>query len=672
MDRLMGKISRHFIDQDLDTAINFALEKVGENAIAHRSYIIHYSHDLTQFQITHEWCTPGIAPLKPDFQQHSVEPHSWLHQQLLNGNILQIDRIADLPPNTVTQKAQLEYLSIQSLLHVPIIHSHQLVGCIGLHTIHTPKIWTKEDIKLLQLVGEIIAISQARHQAEIALQQALHAAEAASRAKTEFLSKMSHELRTPLNAILGFSQVMVRDNSLTREQREHLGIINRSGEHLLALINDILSMAKIEAGQATLNETCFDLYQTLSAIEEMLRLKASSKGLQFKIERTPDVPQYIQSDEVKLRQVLINLLGNAVKFTQEGSVSLKVSRGVPAEQLSITNDRFHPPRAVQPTTVFMPVGLYNQQPTIITFEIEDTGPGIDAMELDLLFKPFMQTQTGRQSMKGTGLGLTISRQFIKLMGGDITLASTLGKGTIFTFDIQVSLATTTESQTPSQQRVIGLAPNQPNYRILIVEDILENRQLLVELLESVGFEVCEAVNGEEGIALWQSWQPHLIFMDIFMPVIDGYEATKQIRQLSRDNPNQSQYPIIIALTAGAFEEQRDTILSAGCDDFIHKPFREEILWQKIAEYLELKYLYEEDLQPTSCQILPPTLALTPENLQVMPREWVKQFHQAALCLDDQMLMELIQQIPPHQEPLANALTDLVRNFCLDIIIDLVS
>jgi signal transduction histidine kinase/CheY-like chemotaxis protein len=443
-------------------------------------------------------------------------------------------------------------LGLKSMLAIRTSYQGKPNGAMGIHQYDRFRHWTEDEIELLELVAAQvgIAIAQAnlleqetQQRRELAaqnhaLEKAKLEAEAANRAKSQFLSKMSHELRTPLNAILGFTQVMAHDDSLTKEQKEHLGIINRSGEHLLELINEILSMAKIEAGQVTLNENCFDLYRLLDSIEDMLRLKANSKGLELIFERSLDLPQYIRTDESKLRQVLINLVENAIKFTQTGSVTLRVRGG--------------------DGSPYPPILPSSSAQSRITFEVEDTGPGIASDELCTLFNPFVQTQIGRQSMEGTGLGLAISRQFVRMMGGEITVSTQLGRGTIFTFDIQVDLATKADEEAIAiRRRIIGLEPNQPTYRILVVEDALENRQLLLKLLKPLGFEVREAANGQEAIALWESWSPHLIFMDILMPVIDGYEATQQIKR----TPN-GHNTVIIALTASAFEEQREDILRA--------------------------------------------------------------------------------------------------------------
>ncbi|MEO1800864.1 MAG: response regulator [Cyanobacteria bacterium J06629_2] len=418
-----------------------------------------------------------------------------------------------------------------------------------------------------QIYTAILRDISDRKEVEADLQRAKEAAESANRAKSEFLANMSHELRTPLNAILGFTQLMTRDSSLKASQQEHLSIVGRSGEHLLDLINDILTMSKIEAGLITLNENSFDLYWLLDSLEEMLRLRAESKGLQLVFEIDPEVPQYINSDESKLRQVLINLLGNGIKFTQVGLVKLRV--GIKGEP---SNSEFN-----------------------LQFEVEDTGAGIALEEIDKLFQAFGQTDTGRKSQEGTGLGLSISRQFVRLLSGDITIGSTLNRGTLVSFDIQATLAEATDIPSKgSPKRVIGLAPDQPEYRILVVEDKLASRQLLVKLLESVGFSVREAENGQQAIAEWQSWSPHLIWMDMRMPVMDGYEATQRIKETT-----EGQNTKILALTASAFEEEKAIILSAGCDDFVRKPFKEEVLFDKMTEHLGVQYLYAESNQNKS-------------------------------------------------------------------------
>ncbi|WP_448381514.1 ATP-binding protein [Gloeomargarita sp.] len=484
--------------------------------------------------------------------------------------------------------------------------------------------------------GVIFDITQ-RKDFEQQLEEARHKAESASRAKSIFLANMSHELRTPLNAIIGFSQILNRDPQLTEKQREIIGTINRSGEHLLSLINDVLDMAKIEAGKVVLQPSSFDLHQMLKTIQDMLNVRAQAKNLRLVFERSPDLPQAIRTDENKLRQVLINLIGNAIKFTQEGGVSV----------------------------VAKMVGRTEQRCTL-QFAVTDTGVGMTKEELGQLFQAFVQTDTSKKVSEGTGLGLAISRQFVQLMGGDITVTSEKGVGTTFMFTIQAELASVESLAESLPKKVKSLAPGQPEYRLLIVDDKLENRQVLQALLASIGLKAREATNGQEAIEIWQTWQPHLIWMDLQMPVMNGIEATKYIKSHASEIPK----PIIIALSASVFEEEKRHALAVGFDDFVIKPYREATIFAKLEQFLGLKFIYETD-SPSPATASPPPQALTQADLQVLPRDWLEQFHRAAISLNNRKMNQLISQISADHGELATTLQRMVKQVQIEPIITLI-
>ncbi|MCW5312806.1 PAS domain S-box protein [Nostoc sp. KVJ3] len=569
----------------------------------------------------------------------------------------------------------LERFQAKAYIIVPILYGSQIWGLLASYQNSDSRQWKPGEVNIVVQIGNQlgVALQQAQLLAQTqrqsqALQEAVIAADAANRAKSEFLANMSHELRTPLNAILGFTQVMSHDRALSPEHQQNLAIINRAGEHLLNLINDILEMSKIEAGRITLNLNSFDLIRLLENLEEMLRFRATSKGLELVFEYTSYLPQYIQADESKLRQVLLNLLGNAIKFTDTGRVILRVGMG--------TGEWGAGEEGGAGEAGGVGEELITNAQSLI-FEVTDTGCGIAPQEIDLLFEAFGQTETGRKSQQGTGLGLAISRKYVELMGGNMSVASIIGEGSQFIFDIQFSLATVSEIQIKQIRRqVLSLAPAQSEYRILVVDDSTDSRLVLVKILTSIGFAIQEAVNGNEAIALWQKWQPHLILMDMRMPVMDGYEATKIIKTREESSMVNCK-TIIIALTANAFEEQREAMIIAGCDDYINKPFREEELLEKLSEYLGVKYIYQEDNYQrgnAKQQITESSLKLADiiPLLYEMSPEWVNQVYTAAAQCSDDLILQLIEQIPLENVELRNFIKNLAHDFQFEKIMEFTS
>jgi len=460
-----------------------------------------------------------------------------------------------------------------------------------------------------------------RARAEDALKLAAQAAESATLAKSQFLANMSHEIRTPLNAILGFVQLMLRKEPRDSDDRENLAVIMRSGHHLLGLINDVLSMAKIEAGMIALTESNFDPHALFNLLRETFEQRAASRHLVLHFEISPDFPPAVHADEAKLRQVLINLLGNALKFTQSGEITMRAQW---------SNGLAH-------------------------IEVEDTGCGLTDEEIGILFRPFVQTENGAAMREGTGLGLAISRNYVQLMRGEIRIESEKGKGSTFIVDVPLSPV---EEQVPAAptRKVIAIAPGQPRYRMLVADDTPENRILLEKFLVSFGFEVRSVVNGREALDVWTEWKPDLVWMDIRMPVADGYEATRRIREAERASGTRTP---VIAITASVFEHDQEKILACGCDEMVLKPFVESSIFDALSRHLGVQWLFADE-EPKA-----EAVTFSPTRLASLPRATLKKLQEAVTAGDIEATYDITTEIEQHDPQIAAELRAMLKSYRLD-------
>ena len=450
-------------------------------------------------------------------------------------------------------------------------------------------------------------------------------AEAASRAKSDFLANMSHELRTPLNAVLGFVQLMERRPGRDVADREHLSIISRSGEHLLGLINEVLSLSKIEAGLAKRIDAPFNLARLLRGLGELFHARARSKGLSVLVEVSASADVTVLGDEGKLRQIVLNLLGNAVKFTERGSVWLRAS----------------------------------WKDGLGVIEVEDDGPGIDESELHEVFEAFAQTESGRRANEGAGLGLAISRSLARIHGGDVTIRSRRGEGTTVRVELALPLASDLpiRERTRSAGRVLGLAPGQAAPHILVVDDSPENRQLLVELLQNAGCRVTEAASGEEGLARWRSESADLIFMDLRMEGMSGFEAIRGIRA-----EQTTTVPRIVVLSASAFDHERTEALERGADAFLAKPFREDAVFGQLENLLGTKFVRGE---PDDVHAAGDGGVLSADSLAALPLELRRRLIVAAAGGESNTLQALAEEVSAHDPAVGAELAALARAYRFD-------
>ncbi len=464
--------------------------------------------------------------------------------------------------------AVVRQFSVQSQINMAVYPRIGQPWIFGLHQCSHARVWTENELCLFRDFGHHIGQSLGLFLSLNELQKAKEEAESANRAKSEFLASMSHELRTPLNGILGYAHILRRGRNLTTAQTDGLDVIHQSGHHLLTLISDILDMAKIEAGKAELCPAPVGLPDLLDGVAGIMRMAAQQKDIEFVYDVPEDMPVAVETDEKRLRQVLLNLLGNAVKFTDEGSVTFEIR---------------------QTCEVFKTSQVSESPQVSLSFEIRDTGVGMTPEEITKIFRPFEQAGDEKKRADGTGLGLAITRQLVNLMGGEIRAESEPGRGSVFGFEIDLPVTDALPGQrTQKSGQVAGYEGERR--KVLIADDTEENRLVLRDLLEPLGFDITLAANGEEGVERAKAVRPDLILMDLVMPVMTGSEAVRAIREIPaiRDVP-------VIAVSASAFGRDMERSRAVGCQDFLSKPVNSDRLLAMMKKHMGLEWIYEDAL-----------------------------------------------------------------------------
>jgi signal transduction histidine kinase/DNA-binding NarL/FixJ family response regulator len=606
---------------ELHDAIDESFKDLGEYAEVDRVYLFEHQPITDTIDNTYEWCAPGIEPQINELQAipYTISIPRW-KERFKNNEYVYIPEVAKIADEYHVEREILEPQGIISLLTLPIYYGEQFIGFIGFDSVRKQRSWSRAHIDLLRLAGEIIGGAVFRERYEKELLEARRKAEEANRAKSEFLANMSHEIRTPMNAILGFSEILM-DSVKDEENRLHLSTIMSSGRTLLSIINDILDLSKIESGHMEVSEENVPLHSTLKEIIQTFHPKTEEKNLNLDLEITPGVPETIYLDDMRLRQILFNLMGNAVKFTRQGYIMLR-ARSSPSENVP---------------------GL-----TDVILEVEDSGIGISEKQQSQIFDSFYQVESNiTRRYEGTGLGLSITLKLARLLGGELEVESTLGEGSIFRVVFK-----------DVEEVTAGNVPEHPEWsseglyfepaRLLIVDDVHYNRELVRNYLENYSIDIIEAEDGREAYQKALHYRPDLILMDLRMPEVNGYEATESIKSNSDIS-----HINVVAFTASSMKHDEDEI-EQKFNGYLRKPVSRAQLLYLLTQNLAHGYHKSSDAESKEAEKQEPSAAnpavpsaehqrATPAELLAFSESFRAELKDLFEELGDFMDLELLEQ-----------------------------